>query len=116
MQQAGDQPELSIEERYAEVLNHFRAFEFGLDGDQFAANFSTCSINTLTWWFYEVNTYKVKLRYADFNDAVTNTTLFLQNFTNMMITCSDVVENLYYYGMNEATKFASGTDWALGLL
>lgn len=63
-----------------------------------------------------MNTYKVKLRYANYDEIVTNTTLFIQNFTNMMITCSDVVENIYYFGMNEATKFATGTDWALGLL
>jgi len=33
-----------------------------------------------------------------------------------MITCSDVVENLYFYGLEEADKYATGTDWALGLL
>ena len=33
-----------------------------------------------------------------------------------MITCSDVIENLYFYGLEEADKYATGTDWALGLL
>lgn len=33
-----------------------------------------------------------------------------------MIICSDVIENVYFYGVNEATKFATATDWALGLL
>jgi len=33
-----------------------------------------------------------------------------------MITCSDVIENLYYFGAREAERFESGTDWALGLL
>ena len=111
-----EEEELTIEEQYRNKLNNFRAFEYGLEGDKFAANFSTCAIHGLTWYFYELNTFKVKLRYASYDDTVTNTTLFIQNFTNLLTTCTDVVENIYYYGKNEATRFASGTDWALGLL
>jgi hypothetical protein len=101
---------------YKYNVRNFRAFEYGLDGDYFAGNFSRCSINTLTWWFFEVSTYKVKLRYANYDQAVTNTTLFIQNFTNMMIVCSDTIENLYFYGLNEAEKFGSAQDWGLGML
>ena len=108
--------EQSIEEKFTSKLNNFKAFNYGLDGDYFAANFSTCAEHALSWWFYEVNTYKVKLKYASYDDTITNSTLFVQNFTNLLITCTDVVENIYYYGLNEATKFASGSDWALGLL
>lgn len=112
----GDEVVDEMKVNYTQALRNFQAFEYGLDGDYFASNFSTCSIHSLTWWFFEVSTYKVKLRYASYDDAVTNTTLFIQNFTNLMIECSDVIENLYYYGLNEAERFASGTDWALGLL
>jgi hypothetical protein len=73
-------------------------------------------VHAVSWWFFEVNTFKMKLRYASYDDAVTNTTLFIQNFTNLMITCSDVVENLYFYGVKESQRFESGTEWALGLL
>lgn len=101
---------------YTEVYRNFIAFNYGLEGNYFAANFSKCALDGINWWFFEVNTFEIKLHYASYNDAVTNTTLFLQNFTNLMITCSDTIMNLYYYGVREAERFASGTDWALGLL
>jgi hypothetical protein len=105
-----------IDVNFTKVVRNFRAFEYGLDGDHFAANFSTCSIHAIAWWYYEVTTFKVKMKYVDYNDGLTNVTLFLQNTTGLLITCSDVIQNLFYYGKLEAEKFAGGTDWGLGLL
>ena len=76
---------------------HFRAFDQGFTGNQYAMNFSNCAYNSLTWVYKELATYKVKLHYANYQDAVTNTTLFLQNTTQLLHTCTDVTENIYYY-------------------
>lgn len=75
--QSEDEEKKTPEETYQNNLNNFKAFEYGLDGDRFAANFSNCAIATLDWWFYEVNTFKVKMHYANYDESVTNTTLFL---------------------------------------
>lgn len=98
------------------MIRNYISFNYGFEGDYFAANFSTCTISMINWYFFELNTYKIKMRYADYNDAVTNTTLFLQNITSRMITCTSAIENLYYYGLREKERFQGGSDWALGLL
>lgn len=84
---------------YFEGRKHFRAFDQGFTGNVYAKNFSNCAYNSLTWAYKELATFKVKLHYADYNDAVTNTTLFLQNTTSLLHTCTDVVENIYYYAL-----------------
>ena len=76
---------------------HFRAFDQGFDGNLYASNFSNCVYDSITWGFLEVPTYKVKLWYGDYDDIITNTTLFLLNFTDVMHTCTDVVENIYFW-------------------
>lgn len=101
---------------FTKNMRNFIAFNYGFEGDYFAANFSTATISLLQWWYFEVNTYRIKLKYASYNDAVTNTTQFIQNTTEVLITVTNVIENIYYYGLREAERFESATDWALGLL
>jgi len=39
---------------YTQAMRNFKAFEYGLDGDYFAANFTNCAVYGITWWFFEV--------------------------------------------------------------
>ena len=66
--------------------------------------------------YKDIATYKVKLHYGDYQDKITNTTLFLQNTTDLLHTCTDVVENIYYYALFQAAKFNSFVDWTLAFL
>ena len=38
------------------------------------------------------------------------------NTTDIIHTCTDVVENIYYYALFQAAKFASFVDWTLAFL
>lgn len=60
-----------------QARRYFRAFDQGFNGNTFAQNFSNCAFSGLDYVYREIATYRIKLKYADYSDAVTNTTLFL---------------------------------------
>jgi len=101
---------------YEQGRIHFRAFDQGFTGDQYARNFTTCSYSILDWVYKEIATYKIKLHYGNYDNHVTNTTLFLKNTTTILHVCTDVVENIYYYALYEASKFEGFVDWTLAFL
>ena len=72
-------------------------FNRGFKGDELAANFSNCLESVPYWYYWELQTYQIKLMYGDFGEQTFNTTLFLQNTTDMMYICTDAAENLFYY-------------------
>jgi len=87
-----------------------------MKGDELAQNFSKCVDEILFWTFEELRTYEVKLVYGDFADTFLNTTLFLQNTSIALSTCTDATENLYWYALYQGEKFGSWLEWSLALL
>ena len=81
-----------------------------------ARNFSYCGEDVIFWWFYETETYLFKMRYGDFVDETFNTTLFLQNTTEVAFTCTDAVENIYFFYDLKVEQFPTFDDLFLGLL
>lgn len=84
---------------YWQGKHFFWSFNQGFTGELYAKNFSTCGYDTIDYVFKEVPTYKVKLHYGDYQDIITNTTLFLVNTTIIFHVCTDVIENIYYYAL-----------------
>jgi len=86
--------ELSLQE---EALRYFHHFNRGFKGDELATNFTNCGNRSVFWYFAEYQTYKVKMVYGDASENTLNSTLFLQNTTNMANICTDTTENIFYF-------------------
>ena len=91
-------------------------FNRGFKGDELAANFSNCIERGPYWYFWELQTYQIKLQYADFGESTFNSTLFAQNTTDMLYICTDSAENLYYYYEWKQEQFPTMNDFFLGFL
>ena len=97
-------------------LRNFKYFNKGFKWHEMARNFSYCGEDVIFWWFYETETYLFKMRYGDFVDETFNTTLFLQNTTEVAFTCTDAVENIYFFYDLKVEQFPTFDDLFLGLL
>lgn len=101
---------------YEKVLRNFRYFNQGFKGDEISANFSNCANIGAYWKWVELETYLVKLRFGNGDENVFNTTMWLQNTTNMLSTCTDATQNIYYFVMWKKTQFPTWLDFGLGFL
>ena len=97
-------------------LRNFRYFNKGFKGRDLARNFSNCGEDGIFWWFYERETYSLKMKYGDFEESTFNTTLFLQNTTELAFTCTDALENIYYFYDLKTEQFPTFDDLFLGFL
>ena len=61
---------------YEYTMRNVYWFNRGFKGDELAANFSNCIERGPYWYFWELETYQIKLRYADFGEQTFNSTLF----------------------------------------
>ena len=62
---------------YEEASRNFYYFNRGFKGDELASNFTACANRTFFWNFFELETYKVKLRYGTGSENTFNSTLFI---------------------------------------
>jgi len=87
---------------YSDV-NEFRtnwaAFLNGANATWYAPNISVCFNNALNFYQYDIDLLMIKLMYATFKESVLNTTLMLQNSSDISYVCLDAGENLYFYSM-----------------
>jgi len=56
------------------------------------------------------------MKYGDFEESTFNTTLFLQNTTELAFTCTDALENIYYFYDLKTEQFPTFDDLFLGFL
>lgn len=102
---------------YQEV-NEFRrnwaAFLDGANATWYAPNITVCFNNALNFYQYDIDLLAIKLMYATFKESILNTTLMLQNSSDISYVCLDAGENLYVYSMYKFKQF--GYDWTNVLL
>ena len=101
---------------YEYVRRNFYFFNRGFKGHELARNFSNCGMNSIYWWFFEIQTYEVKMTYSSFGEGTFNSTLFLQNTTQLLFICTDTSENLYYWVQMKFDQFPTWNDFFLGFL
>ena len=106
-------PELTPKQR---AEQSFYYFNLGFEGDQLAANFTNCAIRAIYWRYIERVTYDIKIRYGTGFENTLNSTLFLQNTTDVLHICTDTMENIYYYYLFKQEQFPTVSDLALGFL
>ena len=82
---------------HKEARQKFLAFEKGFKGNEVTPYFKACGLMSLQYAYYELPVYKVKMHYADFGDSVFNTTLMLQNTSEVLTTCTRSVESFVEY-------------------
>ena len=97
-------------------MRNFLYFNRGFQGDDLSANFTACGDRGAYWWFLELKTYRVKMRYGNGEQNTYNSTKFLQNTTNTLYTCTDATENLYHFFLWKKEQFPSLNDYGLGFL
>ena len=66
---------------YERKYRNFMYFNKGFKGHELARNFTNCGSTSIYWYYFETQTYFVKLHYGDFKDSTFNSTMFLQNTT-----------------------------------
>lgn len=101
---------------YEKVLNNFRYFNHGFKGDELALNFSNCAEQGAYWKWLELQTYSIKVKFGNADQNIFNTTMFLQNTTDMLSICTDAAENIYYFMLWKKTQFPRWLDFGLGFL
>lgn len=92
-----DEEQKSIEEAHRDALKDFYYFNKGFKGDELATNFTACGNRSAYWYYYELATIQVKLRYSTAEESTFNSTLFIQNTTNTAYICTDTAENIYFF-------------------
>ncbi len=90
----------------------FDAFNEGFQGDLIAQNFTACSDKFLVLRYYELPTFLVKYKYSAYNEAVLNSTIFLQNATYPLYFCTDAAQQMYYYAVDKASYYGSASAYA----
>lgn len=58
----------------------------------------------------------MKIRFGNGDENIFNSTIWLQNTTNMLFTCTDATENLYHFVLYKKTQFPNWADFGLGFL
>ena len=56
------------------------------------------------------------MTYSSFGEGTFNSTLFLQNTTQLLFICTDTAENLYYWLQLKIDQFPTWNDLFLGFL
>lgn len=111
-----DSESLSIEEQHKQALRDFHYFNKGFKGDELATNFTACGNRSAYWYFFELETIQVKLRYSTAKESTFNSTLFLQNSTDTINICTDTIENIYHFYLWKRKQFPTFSDVTLGFL
>ena len=97
-------------------MKNFYYFERGFKGTELASNFSSCGNRSAYWYYWEMQTWKVKLRYGNGTENTFNSTLFVQNTTDVAYICTDTAENMYYFWLTKSDQFPTMTEFSLGFL
>ena len=59
-------PELTREERYQKTITNFKYFNRGFEGDNLALNFTECGESSIYWFYWELQTYRIKRYYGNY--------------------------------------------------
>ena len=89
-------------------------FLLGANASYYAPNSTVCFDTALNLYQKDFDLLIIKLMYGDFKQNVLNSTLFLQNVSDVSYVCLDAIENLYVFAHYKFKLF--GYDWTNLLL
>ena len=95
---------------YNIIRESANAFFLGSDSDFYSPNISVCFNTALNLAQYDYELMVIKYMYGSTKENVFNTTLFLQNVSDVLYNCIDGLENIYVYQMYRFELFGNDLD------